>query len=271
MISYNKISSNNIEKGIKLYTIIKWVISFILVASIVLCLVAIFFCSENITLEIISYVAVILSIVIVYILPVGKIKIQMDTVDDYKKVLSYLSKIEPKICKQYYLTGIYIIKRSVEDFEHEYFKRLEYSQIDDYEQKIRNNISMFIKEINEDKDKNGMAKKFYCVGYVKKTASNLLNELNGYPTSEIDGTLSENSYPTSEIDGTLSENSIKGHLFNPRIICGFVLGALIIFKIIVIAGKHPELIEMPLINLFYNTIADIIALILLIKEEFEKK
>lgn len=257
MISYNKISSNNIEKGIKLYTIIKWVISFILVASIVLCLVAIFFYSENITLEIISYVAVILSIVIVYILPVGKIKIQMDTVDDYKEVLSYLSKIEPKICKQYYLTGIYIIKRSVEDFEHEYFKRLEYSQIDDYEQKIRNNISMFIKEINEDKDKNGMAKKFYCVGYVKKTASNLLNELNGYPTSEI--------------DGTLSENSIKGHLFNPRIICGFVLGALIIFKIIVIAGKHPELIEMPLINLFYNTIADIIALILLIKEEFEKK
>ena len=84
MISYNKISSNNIEKGIKLYTIIKCVISFILVASIVLCLVAIFFCSENITLEIISYVAVILSIVIVYILPVGKIKIQMDTVDDYK-------------------------------------------------------------------------------------------------------------------------------------------------------------------------------------------
>lgn len=250
ILKKENITKENIEKRVRIYTNIKWIICVMLVISAVWLTST--FWIDNETFSGTGYLFLIFSIVCAYMFPVGNVELQMESFEDYKEILKYIAELNPNMGKQRYIDSLCIIKKSIENFEH----RVLNNQINIKKQSDKNNIFMFFRKITQDKNYLGISIHFYNIYYAKRVANGLLNALIGKERVEN----VERYEDTEKFYGWKRAHYLLN--LNPACIGNLILLAVIIFKmIVIIKGIDIEKANV-VFKLINDTGTDIIALVL---------
>ena len=101
ILKKENITKENIEKRVRIYTNIKWIICVMLVISAVWLTST--FWIDNETFSGTGYLFLIFSIVCAYMFPVGNVELQMESFEDYKEILKYIAELNPNMGKQRYI------------------------------------------------------------------------------------------------------------------------------------------------------------------------
>ena len=237
ILKKENITKENIEKRVRIYTNIKWIICVMLVISAVWLTST--FWIDNETFSGTGYLFLIFSIVCAYMFPVGNVELQMESFEDYKEILKYIAELNPNMGKQRYIDSLCIIKKSIENFEH----RVLNNQI---------NIKIKWKTLQI----VGISIHFYNIYYAKRVANGLLNALIGKERVEN----VERYEDTEKFYGWKRAHYLLN--LNPACIGNLILLAVIIFKmIVIIKGIDIEKANV-VFKLINDTGTDIIALVL---------
>lgn len=246
---------DEIKKKISQYTRWKMIITeALLLCAVSLCTSIIayrFFSTKGVMYwGIISYVFMVVVLIVACKFNFNQVTIDVNTIDDFKEILEYLSEIPENICDQTYSDILHIITNSLK--KHVYYgeknedelleKHLRYLQISVFSYKEK--IQMFSSELLDNK-------------FLKKISKEMLSQIKVgiFNPSRLDDSVKNKKNTRRYV--SISEKVFKN-------ICNAFLIIIIAIKFFITCNNdwYNSINENSLGRIFYNTGADIMAAIL---------